>query len=334
MTYFVVHAPVAVDIAAESGLHGAVVAQESHAVAVAEHEVVEVDTRQNTFVGNTLVFQGTVKGILLPHNLVVCLGQFLAFAVVPFLEELHRICQLHIFGLYIHDGADCIVQQPVPLFVRLLFRVKVTVRFSRHEMNRDFRSGFHIIGKIVQIHVSRFLHVDNVHSFAKRDFLFLQSPAFGVFGRFESGSGLAHPVGDEQADVAAVQIAHQHHILTLFHIRTGHVFVTAVTIVQFQDFLQRFVGGYRLVSVQQIFRLIISGMKLFRHLFHQRAAEFLELFCLKAIGEFGGGPVCEVSQIFRYGLGGERRRLRRKVLAQTAHGCHQVNRHSFHGLFL
>ena len=252
MTDFVVHAPVAVNIRTKGRFHGTFIAEESHSVAVAEHKVIEVHARQNALRWNTVVFDGSVEGVLLLHNLVVGLSQFLSFLIAELLQELHRISQLHVACLDIHNRTHGLVQQAFPVLIGLLFGIKISVDFSGYEMDGDGRCGFRIIRKIVDIYISRFLHVDYVHSLMQAVFLSFQSPALRIFSRFETRSRLTHPVRNEQTHLASVQVAHQHHILTFLQIHTGDVLIAAVSVVKLQLLFQNLVRWDGSIAAQQV----------------------------------------------------------------------------------
>ena len=144
------------------------------------------------------------------------------------------------------------IQQTFPVLIGLLFGIKISVGFSGYEMDGDGRCGFRIIRKIVDIYISRFLHIDYVHSLVQAVFLFLQSPALGIFCRFETRSRLTHPVRNEQTHLASVQIAHQYYIFTLLQIHAGDVLVAAVSVVKLQLLFQNLVRWNGSIAAQQI----------------------------------------------------------------------------------
>ena len=144
------------------------------------------------------------------------------------------------------------IQQTFPVLIGLLFGIKISVGFSGYEMDGDGRCGFRIIRKIVDIYISRFLHVDYVHSLMQAVFLSFQSPSLRVLGRFETRSRLAHPVRDEQTHLTSVQIAHQHHILTLLQIHAGDVLVAAVSVVKLQLLFQNLVRWDGSIAAKQV----------------------------------------------------------------------------------
>ena len=81
VSYLMMNAPVSCHFRTYRCLHSAICTLKSYTVTITKHKIVKVNTGQNTFLRNTIIFCSTREIILYLHYLIIIFCQFLAFAI-------------------------------------------------------------------------------------------------------------------------------------------------------------------------------------------------------------------------------------------------------------
>ncbi len=212
----------------------------SNSIAIAEHVVVVVNTRQNSIFGYAVVFLETDKPMLTIHQRVVITDEVGTPLVSIFFECFHRIGNLNMTAAGVEHRIYRIVDQLFPVLIAIVAYIETAVNHPIYKVNFQRLFLFRFIGIITDIHqsipIGHFNFVDPV--FQRKGF-FNDPPTIRIFGSIHAFGSTSVPVWKPQFHFFPFSdIFHHHQVLAFREINTGNIFVITIAVADAELFAQ------------------------------------------------------------------------------------------------